>query len=137
MKIAFVTLPLLALVLASGCSDSSPNQNSQTDVATEDQRLSISVPWTVHMKQGEVRSTTVTLSRSPFFKQDVVMTFQAEGIVVTPAKATVKASDKPEVALQVEVAMNAAIGDYRVHVTGLPENGVSVQAEFLVRVTAP
>ena len=65
------------------------------------------------------------------------MTFKAEGISVTPAKATIKAGDKPEVMLQIEAGKDAAIGDFRVTIRGTPDSGAAAQAEFIVRVSAP
>ncbi|HTL53035.1 MAG TPA: hypothetical protein VL860_10700 [Planctomycetota bacterium] len=137
MKTALMTLSLLALLLTAGCNENQPNPGPQGGIASNDQQFTIVVPWTVNIKQGEVRTAAVTLTRDTYFKQDVALTFKAEGITVTPAKATIKAGDKPEVLLQIEAAKEAAIGDFRVTVRATPESGAVAQAEFTVRVSAP
>lgn len=139
MKTRIVILSMLALFLASGCSDPKPEPEATRHggIAANDQQFTIAVPWTLTIKQGEVRSAMISLNRESLFKQDVNLNLQVEGITVTPERVLVKAGEKPEVNIQIEAGKDAALGDYRVFVKGTPQNGAVAQAHFNVVVTAP
>ncbi|MEK7731237.1 MAG: hypothetical protein AAB363_05200, partial [Planctomycetota bacterium] len=61
----------------------------------------------------------------------------SKGIGVAPTNIMVNASDKPDVQLTVTASKDAALGDYRVYVTGTPAIGQPTSAEFKVKVVAP
>lgn len=61
----------------------------------------------------------------------------SKGIAVAPTSVMVKASDKPGLQLKVAASKDAALGDYRVYVTGKPDTGQLTSAEFKVKVVAP
>jgi len=92
------------------------------------------------IKQGEVQSVTISLERGDSFKQDVTLEIKlskGEGITLDPAKVVVKAGDKPDVQLTITAPKNAALGEYKVSVTGTPTTGESTSVEFKVNVAAP
>jgi uncharacterized membrane protein len=62
---------------------------------------------------------------------------KGEGITFDPAKVIVKTSDKPDVQLKIAVAKDAALGEYKVSVTGTPTTGEPASVEFNVKVVAP
>jgi uncharacterized membrane protein len=101
----------------------------------------IAVPtFDTKIKQGEIQTVTISLERGESFKQDVTLKIKlskGEGITFNPAKVLVKASDKPDVQLQISAAKDAAIGEYIVSVTGTPTTGEPTSTEFNVKVVAP
>ena len=50
---------------------------------------------------------------------------------------TVKASDKPDVQIQLTVPKDAALGDYPVVVKGTPDTGEPTSVEFTLKVVDP
>ena len=133
MKSAMIIVATLALTVAFGCM--SPKGGG----LSEDNGFKIEVPaLTTDIKQGDRQTIGVTLHRDKFFKQDVRLQFNAsKGISVTPADVLVKASDTPEVQLQIAVPKEAALGEYRVYVKGTPGTGQPVSIEIKVKVVAP
>ena len=90
------------------------------------------------IKQGETQNVTVSLERGEYFKQDVKLQIKAStGISVDPTSVIIKASDKPDVQLRIAVPKDAAIGEYRVSVKGIPKTGASTSTEFTVKVVSP
>lgn len=125
---------LFTLLSATGCN--STNVSEQGGIATVDQEFSISVPTPNTIKQGADATVTVVLNRGAYFKRDVLLQVKTDGLNITPASILVKASDKPEVKFQVSAARDAAIGEYRVSVTGTPEAGKPTDTVFIVKVIA-
>jgi len=134
MKIQIATALLFALITASGCQ--STNVSSKGGIVPINEEFSIAVPTPTTVAQGSNATINVTLNRGPYFKQDVKLVTKTDGITVTPASVVVKASDKPEVPLFVSVAREAAIGEYRVSVSGTPESGAATSTVFIVKVVA-
>jgi uncharacterized membrane protein len=101
----------------------------------------IAVPvFDTKIKQGEVQNVTITLERGESFKQDVTLEiklFEGKAITFDPAKVIVKVSDKSDVQIMVTVSKDAAVGDYKVYVTGTPTTGEPTTTEFKVKVMAP
>ena len=92
------------------------------------------------IKQGEVQSVTIALERGDAFKQDITLEIKlskGEGITFDPAKVIVKVSDKADVQLTITVPKDAALGEYKVFVTGTPTTGEPTSVEFKVKVVAP
>ncbi|MFA6291078.1 MAG: hypothetical protein WC637_04815 [Victivallales bacterium] len=134
MKNLIVICIMLTLITASGCWTRSSDKGG---TAAVDESFSISVPSSVTVKQGEEAIITVTLKRAAFFKRDVQLDIKAVDISLTPARILVKASDKPDVQVKVAAAKNAAIGEYRVTVTGTPTTGLPASTVCNVRVVSP
>jgi uncharacterized membrane protein len=101
----------------------------------------IAVPtFDTKVKQGETQNVTISLERGDSFKQNVTMEIKlskGEGITFDPAKVVVKAGDKPDMQLAITAPKKAALGEYKVSVTGTPETGEPTSTEFNVKVVAP
>lgn len=134
MKTAFAIVLTLTLAILSGCQ-TSPRGGSQV----KDQGFKISVPaFGTDVKQGELLTLAVTVQRDSLFKEDVELHIKAaKGINVEPDKVTIKASDRPEVQLQITAPKDAALGEYPVVVTGKPDVGAATSVGFTVTVVAP
>jgi len=126
---------MLALATVSGCQSSSPRGGSEF----KDEGFKIAVPtFSTEVKQGEVQIVTVSLERGEYFKQDVKLQIKAaKGISVDPTSVIIKASGKPDVQLRIAAAQNAALGEYRVSVRGIPKTGEPTSTEFNVKVVSP
>jgi uncharacterized membrane protein len=135
MKNAITIVMALVLATVSGCESSSQSGGS----ASKGEGFKVAVPtFSTEVKQGEVQIVTVSLERGEYFKQDVKLQITAsKGISVDPTSVIIKASDKPGVQLRIAVAKDAAIGEYKVSVTGTPKTGASTSTEFNVKVVSP
>jgi uncharacterized membrane protein len=104
-----------------------------------DEGFKIGVPTlTTNIKQGDRQTVNVSLHRGKYFKQDVKLEITAtKGITVEPTNVLIKASDQPEVQLQISVAKDAALSEYRVYLKGTPGTGQPTSTEFKVKVVAP
>jgi uncharacterized membrane protein len=133
MKTAMAIVMTLALTVVFGC------MSPQGGGMSEDEGFKIAVPtFTTDIKQGDRQTISATLHRGKFFKQDVRLQISASsGIKVTPADVLVKASDTPEVQLQIAAPKDAALGEYRVNIRGTPETGQPASIEIKVKVVAP
>jgi uncharacterized membrane protein len=125
----------LVLATVSGCQSSSPKGGS----VLKGEGFRIAVPTLdTKLKQGEVQSVAVSLERGDYFKQDVKLQIEAsKGISVEPTSVVVKAGDKADVQLMITAPKDAALGEYKVSVTGTPTTGESTSVEFKVKVAAP
>ena len=123
---------MLALMTASGCQTT--KVSSAGGVVPLKEEFSISVPSSLSIKQGANTTMTIALNRGADFKRDVQLTVKTDGISITPASVLVQASDKPDVQFLINVAREAAIGDYRVTVTGRPESGEPTATTFIIKV---
>jgi len=133
MKTAGAILALLVMSLGSGCAttkDSGPG-----GVVPLDKGFSITVPTSVTLKQGASAAIDITLNRGAYFKRDVQLYINTDGISVMPSYVVIKASDKAEMKFQIAAARDAAIGEYRVSVKGIPETGDTASTVFTVKVT--
>jgi uncharacterized membrane protein len=135
MKNAIAVVMTLVLATVSGCQSSSQRGGS----VSKGEGFKIVVPTlTTEVKQGETKNVTVSLERGQYFKQDVKLQIKAaKGISVEPTKVLVKASDKPDVQLMITVPKDAAIGEYKVSVTGTPTTGEPTSVGFKVKVVSP
>ncbi|MFA5783977.1 MAG: hypothetical protein WC962_03755 [Phycisphaerae bacterium] len=133
-KVIAITIVLTLVLAAVSNGKDSPQGGSDG----KGQGFKIDVPtFDKKVKQGETRTINIKIQRGEFFKQDVELKIEsAEGISIDPAEVTVKASDEPVVQLSITVAQDAALGKYRVNVTGTPEQGQSTSVEFKVKVVS-
>ena len=131
--IAIMIVATLALVGVVGCM--SPRGGGLAD----DTGFKIAVPtFTTDVKQGDRQTISVTLHREKFFKENVRLQVNAsKGITVTPTDVLVKASETPEVQLQIAAPKDAALGEYPVVVKGTPDTGEPTSVGFMVKVVAP
>lgn len=135
MKTAIAFLALLGLTVVVGCQSAGPRGGG----VSNDEGFRIAVPTLqTGVKQGELQTVSLSIQRGEHFKRDVKLEIKAaKGLSVTPTSMTVKASDKPDVQLRITAAKDAAIGEYRIYVTGTPDTGQPTSAEFGVKVIAP
>jgi uncharacterized membrane protein len=129
-----IMMMTLTLAILSGCQ-TSPRGGSMF----KNEEFRIAVPtFNTQVKQGELQTVTISLHRDSLFKQDVKLHVKAaKGISVEPTSVTVKASDRPDVQLQITAPKDAALGEYPVVVTGTPETGKSTSVRFTVKVVGP
>ena len=134
MKTAIAIVMALTLTILSGCQ-TSPRGGSMV----KDEGFRISVPtFNTEVKQGQLQMVTVSLLRDSLFKQDVKLQVTVpRGIGIEPTSITVKASDRPDVQLQIAAPKDAALGEYPVVVKGTPETGEPTSVGFTVNVVAP
>ena len=139
MKSAIAIFMMLALITVSGCWFGGTKDSPKGGIVPQDEAFSITVPTSSTVKQGENLTVIVSLNRGAYFKRDVTLDINVkpEGVSVTPISVLVKASEKPEVNLQVLAARDAALGEYRVYVKGTPETGQPTSTETKVKVVAP
>ena len=135
MKMASAFVTMLALAVVSGCQSAGPRGGG----VSRDEGFKIAVPtFETTVKQGELQTVAVSIQRGEYFKRDVRLQIKAsKGIGVDPTNIMVKASDKPDLQLKVSASKDAALGEYRVYVTGTPDTGQPTSAEFKVKVVAP
>jgi hypothetical protein len=134
MKTIIAVTMMLSLMMVSGCrSTVSP----QGGIKQQDREFTITVPTYTTIKQGESAPINLSLNRGPYFKRDVQLDITSDGLSVMPAGILVKASEKPEAQLQIAVARDAALGEYRVYVKGTPTTGKTTSTEFTVKVVTP
>lgn len=125
----------LALLAVAGCK-STHHVSGRGGVVPLDEGFSITVPKSSTAQQGDEITVPIVLQRGADFKRDVQLDMRTEGIEATPDSVLVKASDKPEVQCHIRVPREAALGDYRVFVTGTPTTGKPASTVFVVKVTA-
>ena len=134
LKLAASILTSMMLVAAAGCTT---NVSSKGGVVQVNEEFSITVPATTTVKQGTEATIVVMLNRGAYFKRDVRLELKTDGITVSPKSVLIAASDKPDMQFQIVTSSDTALGDYRVAVTGVPENGKPAATVFVVKVVAP
>ena len=125
---------MLASALMAGCNVSSPRGGGMTP----DDGFRLIVPHPLQLQQGSAETINVAIDRGDNFKQDVKLSVKgAPGISADPATSTIKASARPDAQIKLAVAKDAALGEYRVSVTGTPSSGEPTMTEFRVKVVTP
>ncbi len=135
MKMAITSVLTIAMAVMAGCHSSSPRGGGMT----KDAGFKIAVPtFGTEIQQGQAQYVTVSLERGDYFKQDVKLQIEAsEGLSFDPTSVMVKASDTPDVQLTIAAAQNAALGEYRVTVRGVPQTGEPTSTVFTMKVVSP
>jgi hypothetical protein len=134
MKTLIAICMMLALMAGSGCQ--STKVSGQGGIVPVNEEFNITVPASNTVKQGAETTIAVSLNRGAYFKRDVQLDIQAEGIRVTPSNVLIKASDKPDVKLHIAADRDAALGEYPVSVKGTPTIGEPTSIKFTVKVVA-
>ena len=129
----FAPIAILALILA-GCHTASPRGGG----TMLEEEFRVVVPtYATEVKQGEMQTVSLSLTRGDHFKRDVKLEITApKGLTVSPENFTIKDSAKPETQIRVSAAKDSAIGEYRIHVKAHPESGESTSCEFSIKVVA-
>ena len=137
MKKVIMIVVTLALVLISGCYKDIKSTKGGSTIKGES--FTINAPYLdVKVKQGQMGTTTISVNRGDYFKQDVELQIEAaKGISIEPTRVLVDASGTSDVQLQISAAQDAALGEYLVTVKGTPETGEPASTEFTVRVVSP
>ncbi len=133
MKTVILFVMILSLTAFVGCL--SPRGGGMSG----GEGFKIAVPtFETEVKQGDRKTVTVSLHRDESFKRDVMLEIRAtKGLSVEPTSLLVKASDTPDVRLQLAAAKDAARGEYSVYVKGTPATGAATSMEFNVKIVAP
>lgn len=134
MKMKLAGFMLLSLILTAGCKST---ESPRGGTLPQDKAFTVTVPKRCVIKQGESISVTISLNRDSFFKRNVKLDINTEGIDVTPTDVLIKASEKPEIQAQITVPREAALGEYRVYVNATPSTGRTTSTEFTVEVVVP
>ncbi len=134
LKFLVPAIAALTLLSSTGCRTT--NVSDKGGVVTLNEQFSITVPAEISLKQGSEVPLNIVLNRGAYFKRDVQLEVKANGVMVTPSSLLVKASDKPEIQLKLAATREAALGDYRVSVTGTPATGKPAAALVIVKVLA-
>jgi uncharacterized membrane protein len=101
------------------------SRTSTTTVGTPEDTFQVETPgMATSLKQGESKTIHVKISRGKNFAQDVKLAFSGApmGVKITPADNEIRASAN-EVAVTVEAAKDAALGEHTITVTGTPTKG--------------
>jgi uncharacterized membrane protein len=87
------------------------------------------------VKQGETKTVTIGIDRGKNFDQDVTLKFEdlPTGVTIDPPSAMLKHGEK-EAKVEVRVADDAAIGDFKIKVDGKPANGDTAGNTFKLTV---
>ena len=125
---------VLTLAACHDVSDVSPRGGGMTRA----DGFRVIGPHDVLLQQGAVQTVNIGIDRGELFKKDVKLTMKASpGITVDPGTATVKASSAADALIKISAAKDAALGEYRVTITGTPTTGEQAMTEFRVRVVTP
>jgi uncharacterized membrane protein len=134
MKTIIAVSMMLSLMMVSGCSST---VSPQGGILPQDKEFTIAVPTHSTVKQGESIPVNISLNRGSFFKRNVQLEINADGLGVAPNTFLIKASEKPEAQLRITAPRDAALGEYRVYVNATPASGKTTSTEFTVKVVAP
>jgi len=143
-----------ALICTLGCSQGTPggpgvaqttpppSQNQTTNkpvIGESKETFSLRTPvLSTSVKQGETKSASIAISRGTNFDDDVQLSFSGlpTGVTLDPSTTTIK-HDEKEAKINVVAADDAAIGDFKVTVTGHPmKSGPDATNEFKLSVSA-
>jgi uncharacterized membrane protein len=130
-------LMAMTMTLAAGFGCQSSGQRGGG--AASDEGFKITTPkFDTMLKQGDTQTVKVSITRDDLFKQDVQLDIKStSGITVTPTSVLVKASDSPDVLLELAAAKDAPLGKCVVSVQGTPKTGDAASEDFNVQVVAP
>lgn len=134
MKTAIAVSIMLSMIAVSGCQST---VSPQGGTLPQDREFTVTVPTRSTVKQGESIPVKLSLNRGSFFRKDVRLEINTEGVTVTPDEVLIKASEQAEAQLQIAAPRNAALGEYRVYVNATPDAGKTTSTEFTVKVVAP
>jgi len=122
------------LALALAACDVSPRGGGMT---SEDS-FRVIAPESLVLHQGDAQTVKVSVARGELFKQDVKINLTSTpGVSVDPNNTIIRANAGPDALVKIAVAKDAALGEYRVSVTGTPANGQPTMTDFRVRVGTP
>src|SRR5262245_65786810 len=120
----------------SGGPGVSKSDSGRGVVSQPDETFSLSTPTlSTKIKQGEMKTVTISVKRGKNFGDDVNMKFDnvPKGVSLDPAAPMVKASDNDS-QIKIKAADDAALGDFVVKVTGEPSKGAAATNDLKITV---
>jgi hypothetical protein len=154
MKALCTGLVIVSLVGLVGCTGSStgssekhvggpgastnPSQKEPLFGAGENEFKLKTPTLAVRLKQGESKQFTIGIDRGKNFDEDVKLTFEGspdipKGLTFAPAAPTIKHGDKDET-ITAKAADDAAVGEFKIRVTGHPTKGKDATDTFEVKI---
>lgn len=145
MKTTWFSLLALGTGLMIGCSGQSPaggpgaskNSEGAVRVTQAENTFELDVPNAeTDIKQGQAQTVRIGINRGKQFDQDVKLEFAGapKGVKVTPATPVAKPEMK-EVAVTIEAAPDAPLGEFKLTVTGTPaREGLPTTGDFKVEI---
>jgi hypothetical protein len=131
MKLStFLSLSLVGLLALAGCRSGTaggPGAEStgaeQPLVGTPDETFTLGVE-DVTLRQGESKTLNLTIKRSTNFSENVEIAFTdlPKGISADPSTANISASETGT-KVSLSAASDAALGEFKITVTGHPTKG--------------
>jgi len=142
MKSPFAGLAVMTLAALTGCTQGTPGGSGTADKSPvygqNDDTFNLSVPlMSSHLQQGKQKESTVGIKRAEKFEEDVVLTFAdvPQGVTVEPASPVIKHGDT-DAKITFKAGNEAALGNFKVKVTGHPTKGRDAQIEFKLTIAA-
>jgi uncharacterized membrane protein len=138
---------VLAVGLATliGCDNSSTpggpgasgaSSNKKPIIGQADDTFTLSMPTlSTSIKQGETKSVTIGVKRGKNLDEDVSLKFEAlpKGVTVEPASPQIKHGES-EAKVSLKAADDAALGDFKIRVTGHPTKGTDASSDLSITV---
>lgn len=127
-----------------GCSqDSTPGgpgtalpESEKPMIGQTENTFTLTVPRiATSVKQGEMDTVTIGIDRGTNFSQDVSLSFDniPAGVRIEPTTAGIPKTEE-DVELTVHAALDAALGDFIVKVTGQPDEGAAAMADLSITI---
>ncbi len=142
MKSTLITLAATAAMALIGCDKGTPggpgvvNPTSKTPRSAED-TFHLDVPnMAISLKQGEVKTSSISVKRNKNFGEDVRLKFGElpKGLTMDPASPTIKNGEE-EAKLTFTAADDAALGEFNIQVTGTPTKGADAVNTIKVNIS--
>jgi uncharacterized membrane protein len=136
----------IALVGIWGCGESTkppggPGANrppsEQSSVGMTPDTFKLTLPsMSTHVKQGESKTASISISRGKSFTQDVRLSFEnlPPGVTIEPTTTTIKPGDS-SVTVTIRASDTAEPGDHAVRVIGHPTSGPDSNGDMKITVT--
>lgn len=140
----------MALVAINGCTQGTPGGPGTTAkpgttttaqkpiLGQAEDTFNLSVPMmSSSLQQGAQMEATIGIKRARNFDQDVALKFTdiPTGVTVEPASPVIKHGDT-DVKFTFKAGDEAALGDFKVKVTGHPTKGGDAEIEFKLGIAA-
>jgi hypothetical protein len=143
MMRSFTGLLGMALIAVVGCSNQgTPGGPGATDAKAKspfygqaNDTFTLSVPHLSSLKQGDAQTAVIGIKRGKNFDEDVTVTFGdlPKGVTLEPASPVIKHGDA-EAKITLTAEDEAALGDFKIKVTGHPTKGGDATNELLLTV---
>ncbi len=142
MKSSFAGLAMLTLAALTGCTQGTPGGPGTTGkdptYGQTNDTFNLSVPvMSSNLRQGEQKEATVGIKRATNFDEDVALRFAdvPNGVTVEPASPLIKRGET-DAKITFKAGNEAALGNFKVKITGHPTMGSDAQIEFKLTIAA-